>query len=78
MVFWDETNQHIRFKSNTTFENHYNYEYIGYATDAEFSLLLEVLFVLFEDDHITLDEFYRVFGDIRTFCDIIKELVEDA
>ena len=78
MVFWNEMDQHIRFKSNTTFENDYNYEYIGYATEAEFSLLLEVLFVLYEDDRISLEDFERVFGDIRTFCDIVKNIVDES
>lgn len=78
MVFWNEVDQHIRFKTNTTFENQFHYEYVGYATEAEFSLLLEVLFVLYEDDRISLEDFQRVFGDIRQFCDIVKEMVDDA
>lgn len=77
MVFWNENDQHIKFKSNTTFENHYKYEYIGQATEVEFSLLLEVLFMLYEDDRISLEDFQRIFGDIRTFCDIIKEIIEE-
>jgi hypothetical protein len=78
MVFWNETDQHIKFKSNATFSNHYKYEYIGDATRAEFDLLLEVLFALYEDDRISLDDFQRVFGDIRTFCDIVKKVVDGA
>lgn len=78
MVFWNETDQHIRFKSNATFKNDYKYEYVGNATRAEFDLLLEVLFVLYEDDRISLDDFQRVFGDIRTFCDIVKKVVDET
>lgn len=77
MVFWNETDQHIKFKSNATFENDYKYEYVGYATTAEFDLLLEVLFMLYEDDRISLEDFERVFGDIRTFCDVVKKIVEE-
>jgi hypothetical protein len=77
MVFWNETDQHIRFKSNATFANDYKYEYVGTATRAEFDLLLEVLFIVFEDDFISLEDFERVFGDIRTFCDVVKKIVEE-
>lgn len=77
MVFWNETDQHIRYKSSTTFEGNYKYEYVGMCTRAEFDLLLEVLFEVYDYKHISLDNFQRVFGDIRTFCDIIKKIVDE-
>lgn len=76
-VFWDENAQHIKFKSNSTFENDYKYEYVGDATQVEFDLLLEVLFELYGDERISLEEFCRVFGDIRTFCDIVKKIQDE-
>ena len=78
MVFWDEDGQHIRYKSTATFDCDYRYEYVGNATRAEFDLLLEALFELYGDDFISLDDFQRVFGDIRTFCDIVKKIVEES
>jgi hypothetical protein len=78
MVFWDEEGQHIRYKSSTTFNSDYKYEYVGDATRAEFDLLLEALFELFGDDRISLEDFQRVFGDIRTFSDIVKRIVDES
>jgi hypothetical protein len=33
---------------------------------------------LFEDNKITLDDFHKIFGDIRCFCDRIKKLIEST
>lgn len=77
MVFWNETHQHIRFKSNSTFANDFEYEFVGEATQVEFDLLLEVLWELYGDDRISLEDFERVFGDIRTFCDIVKKIEDE-
>jgi hypothetical protein len=54
------------------------YEYIGTMTSAEYDLLIETLWELFDDNKITLEEFQKIFGDIRTFCDQIKNIVEKA
>lgn len=78
MVFWNEDDQRIRFKTNATFDGDYNYEYVGNATRAEFDLLLEVLFEIYGDDFISLENFQTVFGDIRTFCDVVKRVVEES
>ena len=38
----------------------------------------QTLFELYENNEISLKAFNRIFGDIRTFCDYIKKLVENA
>lgn len=76
-VYWNDETQRIRFTTNCTFEGYHEYQFIGAMTRVEFDLLLEILVILYEDDKISLDDFERVFGDIRTFCDKIKNIVED-
>lgn len=76
-VYWNDERQRIRWTTNSTFDNHHSYEYIGAMTRAEFDLLLEVLVEFFGDDEITMDQFYRVFHDLRNFCDKIKGLLEE-
>jgi len=74
-VYWNDETQRIRYTTNCTFPNYMEYEFVGAMTRVEFDLLLEILVIKFGDDKITLEQFERVFGDLRTFCDKIKELV---
>lgn len=76
-VYWNDERQRIRWTTNTTFDNYNDYEYIGAMTRAEFDLLLEVLVEFFGDDEITMEQFNRVFYDLRQFCDKIKGLIEE-
>lgn len=77
-VFWNQTTQRIKWTQNETFEGYIQYEYVGTATRAELDLLIEVLWELFDEDEITIQEFEMVFGDIRTFCDRLKKLVDES
>jgi len=51
------------------------FEYVGTLTEVERELLIEILFMVYGDDHISLDNFLRIFGDLKTFCDKIKQIV---
>ena len=31
--------------------------------------------MVYGDDHISLDNFLKIFGDLKTFCDKIKQIV---
>ena len=77
-VFWNEQTQRIKWTQNETFEGYINYDFVGHSTRAELDLLIEVLWELFDDDEITLQQFEMVFGDVRTFCDRLKKLVEES
>lgn len=77
-TFWNQETQRIKWTQNVTFEGFGNYEFVGYSTRAELDLLIEVLWELFEEDEITIEQFEMVFGDIRAFCDRIKEIVDNA
>jgi hypothetical protein len=77
-VFYNEVSQKVWRTNTTALEQDVNYEYIGTMTLAEYDLLVETLFELYEDNEISLEAFARIFGDIRTFCDHIKNLVENS
>lgn len=77
-VFWNELDQKMWRTTTSAGDVSVRYEYVGTMTRAEYDLLIEILWELFDDDKITLDQFQKIFGDIRTFCDQIKKLVEKA
>ena len=77
-VYWNEIDQRMWRTTTTVDDVTVRYEYVGMMTRAEYDLLIETLWELFDDNKITLEEFQRIFGDIRTFCDQVKNLVEKA
>ena len=77
-VFYNEMSQKAWRTNTTANEQDVNYEYIGTMTQAEYELLVETLFELYEDNEISLKAFSRIFGDIRTFSDYIKNIVDNV
>ncbi len=77
-VFWSEIDQRMWRTTTTIGDVSVRYEYVGTMTGAEYDLLIETLWELFDDNKITLEEFQRIFGDIRSFCDQIKNIVDKA
>lgn len=75
-VYYSETTQKV-WRTDTTIGVPYQFEYIGKMNSAEYDLLLDVLLHVFGEEDINLKEFERYFGDIRTFCDKLKKLVDD-
>tara|TARA_R100000773_G_C4144408_1_gene69333 strand:- start:306 stop:560 length:255 start_codon:yes stop_codon:yes gene_type:complete len=77
-VYYNEVNQKAWRTNHSDVDKNLNFEYVGNMTEAEYELLIETLFELYENNEISLKAFNRIFGDIRTFCDYIKKLVENA
>ncbi len=77
-VFYNELSQKAWRTNTTAVEQNVSYEYIGTMTLAEYELLIETLFELYDNNEISLEAFARIFGDIRTFCDHIKKLVDNT
>jgi|DEB0MinimDraft_6_1074348.scaffolds.fasta_scaffold02460_8 hypothetical protein len=77
-VYYNELDQKVWRTDTSAGDIPVRYEYVGNMSLPEYELLLEVLFQIFEDDYITLDNFMNYFGDIRTFCDHIKNMVDEA
>jgi DNA-binding ferritin-like protein (Dps family) len=77
-VYWNEIDQRMWRTTTSIGDVSIRYHYVGTMTPAEYDLLIEVLWELFEDDKITVAQFERIFGDIRTFCDKVKNIVENS
>jgi len=75
-VYFDETNQKVRWTSNNSADLAVTYEYVGSMTKIEFDLLIEILWELYQDGTISFDDFQRIFGDLREFCDRIKNIIQ--
>jgi len=77
MVFWSESKQRIRFTYTGKFDGFQHYEYIGKLTSAEFDVLLEALFILYQDTHIELIEVKMLYSRLRNFFNEIKQITEE-
>ena len=75
-VYFDHTNQKVRWTQTTTAEIPVQYHFVGSMSRVEFDLLVEVLWEIFDDSDITLQEFCQYYQEIREFCDHIKRLVD--
>ena len=77
MVYWSESKQRIRFTEIHNFEDSENYEYIGSLTRVEFDLLIEALFMKFEDEEICLEDVQLMYDRLRRFCNEIKNITNN-
>ena len=66
----------MRWTQTSSDDFKYDYKYIGNASEAEFDLLMELLWFMFEDDEISYNQFFDTFKELKTFCDQIKGLVD--
>jgi len=69
--YYSEEKQKVSLK-NDHLINDDKFEYIGLVTVNEFNLLLDILFVKYGDDDITLEQIEKCFGDFRTYIDKLK------
>jgi len=75
-VFFSHLNQKVRWTQTSTSDMPVHYDFVGCMTRVEFDLLVEVLWEIFDDGYITLQEFRHYYKEIREFCDEIKKLTE--
>jgi len=71
-IYFDETNQKIRFTQTAPENINFNYNYIGKSNRIEFDLFIDLLWHKYEDDKIPLKDLKRIFQELREFCDYIK------
>lgn len=77
-VYYNEIDQKVWRTDTSVKDVSVRYEYVGNMTLAEYELLIEVLFQVFDENYITLEDFCLHFGDIRTFCDKIKKIIDES
>ena len=71
-IYFNPIQQKVRYVSDTTSRSDLSYHYIGKSTRVEFDLLVELLWYKFEDLDIPLNEFKKIFEELKNFCDSIK------
>ena len=77
MVYWSESKQRIRYTVIHNFEDFENYSYIGSLTKVEFDLLIEALFLKFEDEEISNEDVQIMYNRLRKFCNELKNITEN-
>jgi hypothetical protein len=77
MVFWSESKQRIRYTYTGKFDGYEHYDYIGKLTNAEFDVLLEALFMIYQDTNIELIEVKSLYLRLRSFFNEIKQITEE-
>lgn len=71
-IYFDNTNQKIRWTTSGSGDLAVTYEYVGDSTRVEFDLLIELLWYKYEDENIDLKDLQKIFNEFRVFCDKIK------
>jgi hypothetical protein len=71
-VYFDEVNQKIIWTRRDKKEIKTTYNLLGKCTNVEFDLLIELLFLKYEDSAIDFVDIQKIFINLRSFCDTIK------
>ena len=71
-IYFNPIQQKVRYVSDTTSREDLSYHYIGKSTRVEFDLLVELLWYKFQDLDIPLNEFKKIFEELKNFCDSVK------
>ena len=75
-VYFEEHSQKVRWTQTATDKFKYEYKFVGEASEAEFDLLLELLWFMHEDHDISYNQFFDTFKELRDFCDQLKGLID--
>lgn len=75
-IYFHEITQKVRWTQSSTDNMKYNYKFIGMASEAEFDLLMELLWFMYEEDEISYNQFFDTYKELRDFCDQIKGLID--
>jgi len=72
IIYFNPELQKVRYTQSKTIDESVNYNYIGESTRVEFDLLIELLWHKYEDSEISLEDFKKIFEELRKFCDSVK------
>jgi hypothetical protein len=75
-IYFEENEQRVRWTQSSSSGFKYDYKYVGSASEAEFDLLMEFLWFLYEDRKISYKDFKETYDELRNFCDQLKGLVD--
>lgn len=72
IIYFNPDLQKVRYTQSKTIDESVNYNYIGESTRVEFDLLIELLWYKYKDTEISLEDFKKIFEELRKFCDSVK------
>ena len=72
IIYFNPDLQKVRYTQSKTIKESVNYNYIGESTRVEFDLIIELLWYKYEDSEISLEDFKKIFDELRKFCDSVK------
>lgn len=76
-IYFHEPTQKVRWTTTCSENFKIDYTYVGEATENEFNILVDLLWFLHGEKSMTYDEFYRVYHELRFFCDRVMGLVDE-
>lgn len=69
--YYSEEKQKVSLKNDHSINDN-TFEYIGMVSENEFNLLLDILFVKYGDDNISLEQIEKCLGNLRIYIDKLK------
>lgn len=75
-IYYNENTQKVRCRFKEINGATDGFELVGTITEVERDLLIEILFERYGDTHISLKNFLRIYGDLKTFCQKMKMILE--
>ena len=76
MIYWDQQKQRIRWTLRNDFEGISRFSFIGWATEAEFEVFIDIIFTRYGDDFVSSEKILTTFQSFRMFIDKLKQLAD--
>lgn len=76
MLFWNQERQRLKYTNNIKYLDT-SFEYVGKLTLAEFDLFLESIFIVYEDDYISLEDIVIMYSKLISFINELQKLTNE-
>ncbi|MBT7881392.1 MAG: hypothetical protein HN624_02975 [Flavobacteriaceae bacterium] len=76
MLFWNEKRQRLKYTNNTKLLES-DFEYVGKLTSAEFDILIESMFIVYEDDYISFEDIVIMYSKLISFICELKRITNE-
>lgn len=73
-VYFDEEKQKVKWTKNSTTDLPLGFKYVGQMNRVEFDVLIDLLWDIYQDEHIPYTDFKDVLDEFRHFIDSKKTL----
>ena len=77
ILYWSQGKQRIKFTAQNSFEGIEQYAMIGWCTDMELEVMIDILFTRFGDDFISTPEIMTIFHVFREHIDRLKRITDE-